>query len=211
MLDDLLDYLRDEEGPLAYVLLAVASCLEYVFPPFPGDTVVLFGAFLAATAGYHPLLVYAVLTGGSMVGASGTYAVGRLVFAKREQLPAFLQTRRARWALDRLDEQFRRYGAAYLAVNRFLPAMRAFFFVGAGIAGMPFGRVLFFGGLSACAWNALILAVGYSVGANWDRLQAIFDRYTAIAVVVLVVLAAIWAVRWWLSRRRRATGPVDGP
>jgi membrane protein DedA with SNARE-associated domain len=208
MLEDLLDYLRQGEGPLAYGVLGAAAAIEYVFPPFPGDTIVLFGAFLAATAGYHPLIVYAALTGGSMVGASGTYFGGRWIAANRTRLPRFLQTDQARWAFDRLDEQFQRYGAAYLAVNRFLPAMRAFFFIGAGMARMPFGRVLFFGGLSAAAWNALLLAVGYGVGANWEYLQRIFGRYSAVVAVLVALVVATLAIRWWIrvSRSRRAKG-----
>jgi membrane protein DedA with SNARE-associated domain len=211
MLEDLLDYLKEGEGLLAYGILGAAAGIEYVFPPFPGDTIVLFGAFLAATAGYDPLGVYAVLTVGSMVGASGTYLMGRLVFARRDNLPKFLRTAQAQWAFDRLDDQFRRYGAVYLAVNRFLPAMRAFFFVAAGMARMPFSRVLLFGGLSALVWNALLLSVGYAVGANWELLQHVFRRYTAGALVVVGLLGLVVVARWWVNRRRRLGGSDGDP
>ncbi|MFW6067563.1 MAG: DedA family protein [Myxococcota bacterium] len=207
MLDDLLQYLREQPSPLAYGVLGLAALLEYVFPPFPGDTVVLFGAFLAATAGYHPAGVYLVMTAGSIAGGMATYLLGRFFGDDHRRLPRWLRTRRARWALDRLDAQFQRYGAAYLAVNRFLPAMRAFFFVAAGLARMPSGRVLVFGGLSAAAWNALILAVAYAVGANWPRLQELAGQYTAATLTVVAVLILGLLLRWWIIRGRRARGP----
>ena len=50
------------------------------------------------------------------------------------------------------DSQMKR-GNWYLAANRFLPALRAFFFVGAGLANMPLRAVIFWGGLSAAVWN----------------------------------------------------------
>lgn len=203
MLEDLFDYLRQAHGPLAYLLLAGGACIEYVFPPFPGDTVVLFGAFLAATAGYSPTGVYLVMTAGSIAGGMGAYAFGRFFGNDERRLPRWLRTDAAKAAFTKLDHQFHRYGAAYLALNRFVPALRAFFFVGAGLARMPAGRVLLFGGISAAAWNALILAVGYAVGANWDRLRQLGDQYTAAVLIVLGVVAAALVARWWLTRDRR--------
>ena len=44
------DYLRQGESLPGLALILAGSLLEYVFPPFPGDTVVLLGAFLAAWA-----------------------------------------------------------------------------------------------------------------------------------------------------------------
>ncbi|MFW6085580.1 MAG: DedA family protein [Myxococcota bacterium] len=206
MLESLLDYLRQEGGPVAYLLLALAAGIEYVFPPFPGDTVVLFGAFLAVTAGFSPTGVYLVMTAGSIVGGMATYFLGRFFGDDRRRLPRWLRTKRARWALARIDEQFHRYGAVYLALNRFLPAMRAFFFVGAGLTRMPVGRVLLFGGLSAALWNALILSVAYVVGANWERLQELGRQYATVAFVLVALVAAGWVLRWWISRGRREGG-----
>ena len=100
----------------------------------------------------------------------------------------------------------------YLVINRFLPALRAFFFVAAGMIRMPVWQVLLYGGLSALAWNALILAVAWTVGDNWQALQRIFQRYTTVTFVVIACVLAAFFARWaWRRWRARTSPSSDGP
>jgi membrane-associated protein len=90
----------------------------------------------------------------------------------------------------------------YLAVNRFLPALRAFFFVGAGLSRMNAGPVIVFGGISAALWNALLMAVGYAVGNNWEVLSGLAERYAAAMLIfVVIVVVGVIARFVWDSRR----------
>jgi membrane-associated protein len=98
---------------------------------------------------------------------------------------------------------YEQHGAMYLAVNRFLPALRAFFFVGAGLSRMSAGRVIVFGGISAALWNALLMVLGYAVGNNWEALRELAERYAA-ATLVLIVLAVIAVAGRFLWGNRRA-------
>lgn len=191
------------DGPLAWGVLGLAGGFEYVFPPFPGDTVTLFGAFLVATAGYNPFGVWLSVTLGSMVGSLGAYALGRRLASGREAQLPWLQGPRAAWALDKVAIAFDRNGSWVLLLNRFVPALRAFFFVGAGVARMHPGLVLLYGGISAGAWNALLLGAGYAVGDHWDRLQALYQRYTVGALAVAGLLLGGLVVRALVRARRR--------
>ncbi|HEY8432880.1 MAG TPA: hypothetical protein VIL20_31125, partial [Sandaracinaceae bacterium] len=129
MMDELLAWLKEAEGPLAYVVLALASLIEYVFPPFPGDTVALFGVFLAASSGYSVARVYAALNAGALAGGMSAYALGRWIAVRRERrTPRFLRGQQVRRAIDAVLARFERHGAAYLALNRFVPALRSVFF-----------------------------------------------------------------------------------
>ena len=96
---------------------------------------------------------------------------------------------------------FRRHGAAYLIANRFLPGLRALFFVAAGMAGLRPGKVAFYSALSAALWNALLMAIGAAIGANFQELLGYVRDYStivwlAIALVVLTIAAVV------LVRRR---------
>lgn len=197
-MEELLGWLQRSEGPLAYALLGCASLVEYIFPPFPGDTVALFGIFLAATAGYEVAWVYLALNLGALAGGMAAYRAGRFVGEHREtRTPRFLRGPRASAAIDSTLERFERHGVAYLAINRFVPALRGFFFVAAGMARLPAWKVAVFGTLSAMAWNGLLLAVGWIVGANFEQLSAWVAAYSyvAVGVTVIVVAVAVWRVR----------------
>jgi len=211
MQEQILQWLAGGASFWAYAALGGAAFMEYVFPPFPGDAVTLFGVFLTVTAGYRAPIVFAVVTLGSIVGCFAAYAFGRsLAGSERHRRPWFLRGPRAGRALDVIAGRFARHGPAYLVVNRFVPALRALVFVAAGIARIPAWQVLVYGGVSAIAWNALIFGAGWTAGRSWERLQEMSSRYTIGALVVLGVVALVLIGRAVVRRARGVERP-DSP
>ena len=203
MLDEFLHTL--EHGPQywAYALVAAAAAVEYIFPPIPGDTVALFAVALAVRAQLHWVLVYLSMTLGALLGGLGAWGFGLWLANNEDSWPSFLKTPGATRALDAVRRGYEQHGGMYLVVNRFLPALRAFFFVGAGLSRMSAGPVIVFGGISAALWNALLMGLGYAVGNNWDVLRDLAERYAA-ATLILIVLAVIAGVGRFLWEGRRA-------
>lgn len=194
VLDEFLHTLEYGPRHWAYVLVVGAAAIEYVFPPIPGDTVALFAIVLALRAQLHWALVYLGLTVGALTGGILAWGFGLWLANHEESWPSFLRRPGMLRGLDAVRRGYERHGPMYLAVNRFLPALRAFFFVGAGLSRMSFATVIVFGGLSAALWNALLMAIGYAVGSNWEVLRELAERYTVatfilVAVVVVGVIA----------------------
>lgn len=203
MLDEFLHTL--EHGPQywAYALVVAAAAIEYVFPPIPGDTVALFAVALAVRAELHWAFVYLALSVGALLGGVAAWAFGMWLANHEDSWPAALKTPGATRALDAVRRGYDRHGPMYLAANRFLPALRAFFFVGAGLSRMKAGPVMLYGGISAALWNALLMAVGYAVGNNWDALSELAERYTVVTLL-LVALAALAVLGRFVWNSRRA-------
>ena len=200
-----LDSLIVQVGPEAYAVLLLAAMIEYVIPPFPGDTVVLLGGVLAARGEKSWLLVLLAVTLGSVIGSAIDYGFGvfvaRRLHRRAEARPIFgLSLDR----LSRVEERMRRSGAPLIAFNRFLPAIRGLLFVAAGAARMPFGKVMALGALSALLWNVLILGLGHAVGGNAERLEKIVREYQRAVLGILAVVALAILVRFVLRRRAEA-------
>jgi membrane protein DedA with SNARE-associated domain len=202
MLDEFLHTL--EHGPQywAYAVVVAAAAIEYVFPPMPGDTVALFAVTLAVRAQLSWVFVYFSMTLGALLGGLAAWGFGVWLANHEESWPLFLRTPSATRALDAVRRGYERHGAMYLAVNRFLPALRAFFFVGAGLSRMSVGPVIIFGGISAVLWNALLMGIGYAVGNNWDVLRNLVERYAGATLILIVIaMAGIIARFVWDHRR----------
>jgi membrane protein DedA with SNARE-associated domain len=201
-LDSWIRYVAANNNPVGLSILAASAAIEYIFPPFPGDTITLFGAFLITARGWSFVLVFTAVLLGSGVGAMADYYFGRWL-ARREA--AWTGRRaRVRQVIDDLVERFRRHGEAYIVLNRFLPAVRAFFFVAAGMAGLRPGRVLLWSLVSAALWNLLLISVGAAVGANWQRIQWFATTYSRAVSLLLVAIVVFFLGRWWWRRRRAA-------
>ncbi|MBW2404870.1 MAG: DedA family protein [Deltaproteobacteria bacterium] len=202
MLDEFLHTLEHGSQYWAYVLVVAASAIEYVFPPMPGDTVALFAVALAVRSQLHWAFVYLAMTLGALLGGLAAWGFGVWLADHEDNWPPFLKTPSATRALDAVRRGYERHGAMYLAVNRFLPVLRAFFFVGAGLSRMSAGRVIVFGGISAALWNALLMALGYAVGNNWESLSELAERYTAATLLLVAVAVMVVVGRFvWDSRR----------
>lgn len=183
-------------GAWGYVLLGLAAMLEYLVPPFPGDTVVLLGGAYAVRGERSIVGVFVAVTLGSVVGLALMYGAGRLIGSRLDRYP------KVRAASDAM----RARGAWLLAANRFFPTFRAVLFVAAGASRMPFPKVVALGAASAMAWNVLMIAIGYAVGGNAEKLTGLFAQYNRIALILLGVGVFAFVMRYALKRRRSHTG-----
>lgn len=130
----------------------VGSLVEYLFPPFWGDTLILLG-FVAAVQGAVPLWAnfLAALAGGT-AGAWAAYLLG----ARLGDLPWLPGKVRRSDRMERVRLWVQRRGSAALVANRFLPGIRALFLPMAGVMHMPRARALWAATLSNVLWILLL-------------------------------------------------------
>jgi membrane-associated protein len=164
----------------------------------PGDTVLFAAGLLSGDPDTHlslPLLIVVVL-----VAAVAGDAVGYWLGA-RAGLP-LLEGRNGRVLnaanLARAERFYERYGVLAVVIARWIPWVRTFTPVLAGVAGMPYRRFLPANVIGAVCWGAGLLTLGH-LAASTPAL-----KHSAVAVAVGVVVASVVAglVRVGLERRR---------
>ncbi|HUH05334.1 MAG TPA: DedA family protein [Kofleriaceae bacterium] len=192
----LIEFVSNSDSVIGLGVIAGSAMLEYIFPPFPGDTITLFGAVLITAYGWSFAGVFGAVMVGSVVGSMLAYTIGHRLERRRRA-----RGRPQRKTILRLIAGFRRHGAVYLVLNRFLPGVRAFFFVAAGMAEMRPLPVLLYSAISSALWNLGLIAIGAAVGANFETLVMWVERYTIMAWIALSVVIAAMIVRGLLRRR----------
>ena len=189
-------------GTSAYApgILFFGSFVEYVFPPFPGDTVVLIGAWYAVHGKLSWPMTFAAVILGAIGGAFIDYqvgaALGRGLDRSAERRGPLTAER-----LGRVEETYRRWGVLLLLANRFLPGIRAFVFLAAGAARIPLAKVLFFGGLSAALWDGLLLSAGAFLVRSLPEMGTLIARYTTVAWIAMAAVAGLLGARALWRRR----------
>jgi len=190
-------------GVWGYPALGLAALIEYVAPPFPGDTVTVLGGAYAARGERSPVLVMVALMVGSVVGLSINYGVGKLVGKRVDRMPegrVFFALTHAQ--IRKVQDLMERRGVWLLAVNRFLPTFRAVLFIAAGASHVGYRKVLALGTLSALAWNGLLVVVGYAIGDNAERIETFLVTWRIAALGLVGVAAVALVVRFVVKRRR---------
>ena len=195
-------------GPWGYPLFLAAALIEYVFPPFPGDTVVVLGGAWAARGDRSIAVLYLMLTLGNVLGVALTWRVGRALAGRIERAhdgDRILGLKVE--SIRKAQTAMRARGTVLLATNRFLPSLRSVLFIAAGASEVPFARALLLGTLSALVFNALLVGVGVEVGDNAEAIAGFFRHFRVASFVLLGVLVVGFVARF-LWRRARAQSPA---
>ncbi len=172
-------------GALAGSVVLLGEKLPSGFPAY-------LGIALAGTAGYT-------------LGSIGGWAIGRYggrPFAERYGRWLHLDAGK----LSRADRWFDRYGDAFVLFGRVVPVVRSFVAVPAGIGRVPLPRYTALTIPGAAAWCFGLAAVGWALGASWERFHDI-SRYADYAIVaLLLVIVAALVLRRRSSRLARRAG-----
>jgi len=203
MLDYLILTINRLPNETIYLFLLFNAFIEYFFPPFPSDTIMVFSAYLAGTGKLDFLAVYLISLAGSTGGFLGLFMVGKcygrdFFFEKNYR---FLP----REALLQIEGWFRRFGIGLIAANRFISGARSAVALFAGISNMKFASAAAAGVVSCLLWNTILLCGGYYLGKNWQRAATLLKQYNTVVIILIILFVA--CLLW--MRKRRKTQALD--
>ncbi len=187
--------LRAIADAIGYPAAGLGILLESAGIPFPGETMLLVVAAYAAAGSLDIRLVIPLGAVGAIMGADLGYAVG--YFGGRpfvERLSRFL--RLSTRHLARAELFFARHGAPTIFVGRFVPGLRSWASMMAGMARMPFWTFQACTAIGGSAWAIGIGAIGYYLGSNWSLIERVAGYLglggLAVAGTLAIVVFLLW-------------------
>jgi membrane protein DedA with SNARE-associated domain len=174
-------------GPLAYLVVLLASSGDVLFPPVPSETIVVTAGVAAAKGDLDVLLVIPTAAVGAFLGDNVSYWLGRGVGdSVGERL---FRGAKARARLDWTERAIQRHGAMLILVGRFIPGGRTASTFAAGALRMPWRRFALADLISVALWATYATMLGYLGGAafrdsTWKPLAASLGAATLIGVAI---------------------------
>lgn len=200
-----LEWLSALPAPALYLALVITAALENFFPPLPADTIVAFGAFLAARGEATAVGAFLATWLGNVAGAMAVYALGWRYGAEAVQKKIFAYGPAGQRAESRLEKLYVRYGMLALFLSRFLPGVRALVPPFAGAMRMPVAPVLAAIAVASGIWYGVVTMAAYHVGSDWELLRARLTEVSRTAALVagtvLTLAVAGWVVYRLLRKR----------
>ncbi|HET7583808.1 MAG TPA: DedA family protein [Gemmatimonadaceae bacterium] len=202
-MDHALQWLGELPPATLYATLALAAAIENIFPPFPADTVVAFGSFLAARGSATVYATFAATWAGNVTGAMVVYGLGRRYGTA--PLHRYVLRHTGENAEARLRRLYDRYGLLALFLSRFIPGVRAVVPPFAGALRLRTWPVVLVIAAASALWYGCITWIAYHVGANWHLLLDTLRSVSLTTAIVAASVVVVGAIVVWLLRRGRAS------
>lgn len=206
------NWLLDQFGAELFWISMVIIFVEcgLFFPFLPGDTLLFaMGLFIAteqinlfsvATPAIELLLALVLLTVAAVLGNVAGYEIGRAIGPPLTRRDGRILKRKY---FDQTEAFFDRHGNMALVIGRFVPFVRTFITVVAGVTRMDRRRFWVWSIIGAVLWTVSIMLLGYFLGSAFPSLGHNID----IAILVILGFSVIpVAFEWW--RHRRTAGPA---
>lgn len=193
------ELLRKYFAEYGYWTIAVILLLENVGIPLPGETTLLFAAFLAFSE--HRLTLWAIImvgviacTIGDNIGYWIGYRGGRPLLDRQRRIFRISEEH-----LRRGEQFFASYGSVTVLFARFVFGMRIIAGPLAGVLKMPWKKFVLFNFLGAVLWVSVVASLGYFFGSRWEWLMTELEE----SQIVLAVIAVVLLLVLWRRERRR--------
>ncbi len=155
----------------------------------PGDSL-LFTAGLLASLGFFDIRIITLLTFiGAVAGDSFGYAFGRKMgpgIFKREDSLLFHKDN-----LERARIFYEHYGPQAIILARFMPVIRTFAPILAGVGSMHYGTFLFYNVVGGFLWAVGLTLLGFFLGKTIPDI----DRYL-LPIIFLIIFVSVLPPLW---------------
>jgi membrane-associated protein len=188
---------------LTAVIFAETGLLVGFF--LPGDSLVVTAGLFAALGQFNVYVLGALLSVASIVGNTSGYAIGVATGHALYARPDSLLFKRRH--LLRAHEFYERHGGATVLIARFMPIVRTFVPVVAGVASMDLKRYTLYNIVGGLLWIWGMLFIGYFLG----RYIPGIDRHIDVVIMAVIALSLMPGAIAWMRARRRATPPDIAP
>jgi membrane-associated protein len=170
-----------------------------LFPILPGDSLLFAaGLFIAnGSIGINIVAACAILSVAAFAGNVVGYEIGRAAGPPLYQRDGRIVKRKY---FDQTTVFFDRYGNKALVLGRFVPIVRTFITVVAGVGQMDRRRFFTWSAVGAFLWATGVTLLGYFLGQAFPILQSKIE----LAIIVIVAFSLIPVVVEYLRHRSRS-------
>jgi len=192
----------NQYGIWVAVIVVFIEC-GLIFPFLPGDSLLFtIGVFIAGGSLHLNLVVAMVILGaaafaGNVVG----YEIGRFLGPPLVERDGRILKREY---VDKTHEFFEKYGNKALVLGRFVPIVRTFITLVAGVGKMDRNRFFTWSAVGAVLWVVLVTLLGYFLGG----VSVIKNNIDAALILIVVVSVIPMVVEYLRHRRAAAKGAV---
>ncbi len=204
---ELIDRFLENNLFLAYFIFFMSNVMQFLFPPYPADVVLVFQGYITVMGieNYGLLPILATAYAGTMTGALTVYCFG---YAKGRKVLdyAFIKRFIKVKHRERAERLFQKYGAYAVFISKFVPGVNALLLLLAGMFRMKHRALILSVLMSTLIHNTAVVFLGRFLGDNMDRIMSFFKTYNRVAAGALLLSGLLYLafrLTWGKGRSAR--------
>lgn len=185
-------------GTAGIVSIVFAECGLFFGFFLPGDSLLFTAGFLSSQGflSLAPLLIFTMIAAilGENVGYAFGRKVGPMIFTKSESRffkPAHV---------TRAHEFFVHHGNKAIFLARFIPIIRTFVPIVAGVARMPFHSFMMYNVIGGVVWIGSMTLLGYTLGSQIENA----DHYITPIIFGIIFVSFVPAYLEYRREKKRS-------
>lgn len=193
---------------IALVIFAESGLLIGFF--LPGDSLLFTAGFLTYTGflNVNIHLLVLILFIAAVVGDSVGYTFGRKVGPRVFTRPNSLLFKQEN--VQKAQDFYEKYGGKTIIIARFIPIVRTFAPVVAGVAKMEYKRFLMFNLIGGFLWAAGVTYLGYFTGDWFTKAGIEIDTILLPVIFVIIVISVLPPAIHILKDKKQRTALWNG-
>lgn len=169
-----------------YAGIATIVFLESgIFFPLPGDSLLFTAGLLASTTYLKIYFLVPIIFLSTFLGGIAGYYVG--VHIERLRKVSFLKKFLKEEYVNKAHTFFERYGKGAILFSRFIPIIRTFTPIVAGVVSMDYKTFLKYSFFSSLLWSTTVTFSGYFLGQIFPQIQ----DYMSLIIIIVVLLSLL--------------------
>jgi len=167
---------------LGYPGVLFLMALESMIAPIPSEAVMPFAGFLVAEGQMNMLIIGSLISYyiGLWGGRALVLKVGKYLLLNEHHL-------------ELTEKFFQKRGDLTVFISRFIPVVRHFISIPAGMGKMPLVPFLIYTAVGAGLWNWILADAGFRLRSNWASITPYFHIVDKV-ILGVIALAMIWFI-----------------
>ena len=188
-------YITGFISSVGYSGVFILMAMESAALPIPSEVVMPFAGYLAYQGAFNFYLIGLIGALGCMAGSIVSYYVGLKggrPFIDKYGKYILLNHHH----LELSEDWFKKYGDKAVFFSRFLPVVRTFISLPAGLGKYSAKKLMIYSFVGSLPWTFALAYIGFKLGPYWTNIISFFNGLDILIVAIIIGLAVyFWKVK----------------
>ncbi len=185
---------------LSYLFFFVSQSLQILFPPYPGDMILILEGYLSEIANLNFYFVVANAAASTSLSSILLYNIGR---RKQERIlhSKIITLLFATEKINKLNRLFSKLGALVIIISKFIPGIFSLTVLSAGVFKVRKRFAYLSIIVISFLHNLTLILLGKLVGENWSIILRKMNVYNRYIIIIAIVVLIIYFILLQLKKR----------